>query len=658
MTDAPSTYQDFARHRAQTAELLEAVAAAFELLDATERCRQIRQARQTLLDDTFKVLIIGEFKWGKSTFINAMLGQSILPAKVAPCTAVITRVRFGQKKSATLYYKDDRLPLQLDLERQPDALRKHVAIEHSHDGLGKEPVTPYAAAEVLYPLPLCQNNVEIVDSPGLNEHATRTEVTRSFMGKADAMVMVLSCEKQLSQTEIQFIDQELADRDLRDVFFVWNRFDAVRDSPSDLAELHARSRTRLEPLVGGRARIFFVSARDGLNGRLQHDARLLQLSNLPAFEAALEQFLASERARVKLRMPLRVAENAIHEGLAQLIPYRENLFRKPLDEIRKQLDQQRPRLDEIERQRDRILRGVRVAGEVMIRELQASLRTLIAQTEIGLSQQVQQIEIGRWETLISQTAVRERVGSQLTNWMNGQMEAWRDHTVAQLLQTHLQELQRSLADQGRELLDNVDQIRASFDARMSSPQTSQPIDEASVLSRLTGTGLGVLMMNPGLAIEGASAGMGQFARGLGVQFATAAGLSMLGFGAPVIMPVLLGVSVYRTFTHTRSAGEQIRAAVVADLSSRLREVQPEIEQEVAQQISEKLDELHRLVDERMSVLVDDVRGQVQQVIAERERHEANTATALAELDHVASQLREQSSRLLQIRKEQECEPTD
>jgi hypothetical protein len=102
-----------------------------------------------------------------------------------------------------MHFKDDRKPVALDLEGSPDALKKYITIQggaSADDDAGPGVNTsPYAAAEVYYPLPLCRNNVEIVDSPGLNEHRTRTEVTKSFLAEADAMVLVLSCEQALSE---------------------------------------------------------------------------------------------------------------------------------------------------------------------------------------------------------------------------------------------------------------------------------------------------------------------------------------------------------------------------------------------------------------------------------------------------------------------------
>ena len=61
--------------------------------------------KRKLENDNFKVLVIGEFKNGKSTFINSLMGDKVLPAYSTPCTAVINEVIYGKEKRAVLYFR-------------------------------------------------------------------------------------------------------------------------------------------------------------------------------------------------------------------------------------------------------------------------------------------------------------------------------------------------------------------------------------------------------------------------------------------------------------------------------------------------------------------------------------------------------------------------
>ena len=56
--------------------------------------------------ESFKVLVVGEIKRGKSTFINALLGEEVLPAFATPCTAVINEIKYSETKRAVLHFNE------------------------------------------------------------------------------------------------------------------------------------------------------------------------------------------------------------------------------------------------------------------------------------------------------------------------------------------------------------------------------------------------------------------------------------------------------------------------------------------------------------------------------------------------------------------------
>lgn len=737
MTTAARTYENFARLRDSAASVLETAESAFNSLDAGERAQQLHKSRASLLDDAFKVLIIGEFKHGKSTLINALLGQAILPAKVAPCTAVITRLRYGEHKRVLLYPRAGGKPTEIDLEKFSDALKKHLTIKTTNDLADKDKemlesglrvmqktlaeasqgsngaqesltrlgltvqdlgeyspdeqsnlltdrvsliedtaaraamareffgeagprilqlitdvsASPYAYAELFYPLPLCRNNVEIVDSPGLNEHQTRTEVTRSFLGQADAIVLVLSCERALSMSELNFIDDELKDRELKDAFVLWNRFDAVRDDPQEVEDLRRRSKAHLGPRFGGEARVFYTAGRDALEGKLKGRPDLLQRSNVPAFESALEEFLAVERGRVKLRTPLRAAENAANDGLHRLIPHRESLYRQPVEEVRRKLEEQRPRLDEAERQSDRILRSIEKRGEAMEREAVSALRTLAAQLESGLARQAQLQKISTWETIKSKSDAKQKLASPLEEWMSKEVKRWQKGTLEPLLTLHTTELYTDLNEQAQQLVSNLDAAKAAFEPEFKSGPGA-PVDEVTPLSRILGVGVG-FVGGVGSMMEGATMGVGHAAKGLAVNLAIAGGLVLMHVGLPIILPALAAVGVYRSMTGSRRVADRLRDDAITELTGALKAKLPDMEKQLQTEIHSRMNQLREAVATGLAVQVDEVRGQVQKVIAEREQHECEAAQKIAELQASRECLLAVLERVGQIRTE--CE---
>ncbi|MCC3771121.1 dynamin family protein, partial [Streptomyces sp. UNOC14_S4] len=94
-------------------------AAAAQRLRLTGICRQLGKIAEQIGDsgaqsvvtavlermdtDAFRVMVVGDFKRGKSTFVNALLGAQVLPVKAVPATAVITEVKFGEPPAARLW---------------------------------------------------------------------------------------------------------------------------------------------------------------------------------------------------------------------------------------------------------------------------------------------------------------------------------------------------------------------------------------------------------------------------------------------------------------------------------------------------------------------------------------------------------------------------
>jgi len=98
--------RDYARLRADVAAKLERLAEINETVGQPTRAVRIREAREALLEQRFMLLVLGEFKRGKSTLVNRLLGVDTLPVGAAPTTAVLTRVTYGDEPSATIVMDD------------------------------------------------------------------------------------------------------------------------------------------------------------------------------------------------------------------------------------------------------------------------------------------------------------------------------------------------------------------------------------------------------------------------------------------------------------------------------------------------------------------------------------------------------------------------
>ncbi|NEO67760.1 MAG: hypothetical protein F6J98_48405 [Moorea sp. SIO4G2] len=76
----------------------------------------ISKASKNLYQGRFRLLVLGDMKRGKSTFLNALIGENLLPSDVNPCTALLTVLRYGAQKKVTVYFNDDTPPEEIDFK--------------------------------------------------------------------------------------------------------------------------------------------------------------------------------------------------------------------------------------------------------------------------------------------------------------------------------------------------------------------------------------------------------------------------------------------------------------------------------------------------------------------------------------------------------------
>ncbi len=309
----------------ETESSLRGVACKLEELAAAWRQRPIaaaaRDLRQRLEQNRFHLVVVGQFKRGKTTFLNALLGDALLPVAVLPLTSVVTVLRYGESPRATVHLQSGRL-LAIGIER----LHEFVT-EPGNPRNGKQ----VAHVDVFYPSPLLAGGVALIDTPGVaSVYEHNTQVTYDFLPKIDAAIFVTSPEPPLTSAEIEFL-RDLAQQVSR-VFFVMNKADLA--DPQQLAEVVEFARRSLpENLPADRSPIFALSARQALEAKRRGDAELLARSGLLEFEHRLGEFLKGERDEVFQRSVGR-GLLSLAEELRMLLALQIQAARMPVEELR------------------------------------------------------------------------------------------------------------------------------------------------------------------------------------------------------------------------------------------------------------------------------------------------------------------------------------
>lgn len=263
---------------------------------------------QDLSDETFRIVVVGEFSRGKSTLINALLGACVLPTGAQPVTTILNHIRFGDQLRFRVVKRDGQ-----NDELTQEEFRKIVAppspdpsdpssAQLFQDAI--EQISRISHAEVFYPSPLCRNGVEIIDTPGTNDVDTiREQITYDFIPRADVILFLLSACEPIGASEMVFLRERVLRSDVQRIFFPVTFADQL-ETPADRENVRRHIEKQLTPVVGS-PRLFFVDSYAAMKLRLSGEAGpQLEETGIPPLEEALASFLVAERAIVKLRRPV------------------------------------------------------------------------------------------------------------------------------------------------------------------------------------------------------------------------------------------------------------------------------------------------------------------------------------------------------------------
>ncbi len=196
------------------AELVQLVERGIELVRAGDRAdlrRRLESTRGRLLDPSIRVIVVGEFKQGKSQLINALVNAPVCPVDDDIATSVPTVVRYGERASAVLVLPRDGEGAgegEPALERQPVELSDIASYVSEKGNPGNE--RRLVAAEVALPRKVLTGGLSLVDSPGVGGlDSAHSLTTLTALPTADAMLLVSDASQEYTEPEMRFLRQAM-----------------------------------------------------------------------------------------------------------------------------------------------------------------------------------------------------------------------------------------------------------------------------------------------------------------------------------------------------------------------------------------------------------------------------------------------------------------
>jgi GTPase SAR1 family protein len=153
------------------------------------------ELKEKLEENVFNLVVLGQFKRGKTSFINALLGEELLPTAVVPLTSIVTIIRYGDPLRVNVHFNDGRVE-QIVPEKLVDYVTEKGNAKNEKDV--KEVV-------IEYPSPWLKDGVHLIDTPGVGSvYQHNTDVAYRYLPNSDAALFLLSVDQPFSSASSAF----------------------------------------------------------------------------------------------------------------------------------------------------------------------------------------------------------------------------------------------------------------------------------------------------------------------------------------------------------------------------------------------------------------------------------------------------------------------
>ncbi|MCT7957106.1 dynamin family protein [Laspinema palackyanum] len=613
-----------------------------------------QKASKNLRHGVFRLLVLGDMKRGKSTFLNALIGENILPSDVNPCTALLTVLRYGPEKKVTVYFKDGKSPQELDFKsfKQNYTIPPSEAKQLEQNQQQAFPDVDYAVLE--YPLSLLQKGVEIVDSPGLNDTESRNELSLGYINNCHAILFVMRASQPCTLGERRYLENYIKGRGLS-VFFLINAWDQVRESlidPDDEEELQD-SETRLRQVfkanlaeycvVDGHdiyeERVFEISAIQALRRRIKDAVASLEGTGFPSFLGALNAFLTQERAVSELRQARTLARQTstrVREAIARRIP----LLDGDVNELKQRISSVEPEFKALTNIRDRFKDEIKQVRDNKARAIADSFRTYVLNLgntfESDFLTYQPDIKFGDFIDKGKRENFEARFRQAFEQYINDKLSAW-SLTAEQEMNGAFIQLAKSASQYGSDYTKVTTKITEKLTGQQihagsnSLPEDSSPAWAnwaMGLVSLATGNLAGAALMGAGFDWKNILLNMVAVI-GISAAISTVFGVIL---GPITLALVGLGVGLFQA--------DRARLEVVKVTKKELVKYLPQVADQQWQPIHDAVKECFDAYDREVTQRIDDDiksrQAELDNLLAQKQSHEINRSSELERLRKLES----------------------
>lgn len=518
-------------------------------------------AQKKKMDEDFMVLIVGTFNAGKSSLINALIGEQLLPTGMLPETGVLSEIHYGEEKRLTLYPKPGKWeggdePFDLNPPTLSE-IAKYCSIDNAAM-INKEPDSSNVKFEKLvitWPLEMLKSGVTVVDTVGLNDPYGNDYITKEYFPKADAVIYLMNGTTPYTMDDQDLLD-ELNAKGLNNIICVCTYYDVVAANNHGMPEKLELYRNTIrahcsDHSVLGDESVHFVDSLTGLKARRANDENKLVESGIAGLERYLNRYLVVNKGRLQvdgitgfLRNNLKkVIESSKTQDATSMLSSQD---------LEMRIKHAKEQLAITENNARTTKRSFRMLMESNLPTIDLKIEQFYEQLpeKVNLDQFTPQVKLPEgFENLNLIQAARKSkaltkecaaaIGAEVKKQNNN----WTKEELFPFINEHVKRCAQDIQLQVEKISKDLEEVDVILDGGVNPTALDTA---ASVASRALALIGGMLVGDPGLMLGGLYGGAGNLLRTLGFEFLGAitmgvvAGILSAPVSAPLVFIAMIG----------------------------------------------------------------------------------------------------------------------
>lgn len=427
----------------------------------TGEIKRLEELRERLSRGRFHLAVLGQFKRGKSTLINALLGEAVLPTAVIPLTSIPTYIRQGENLRTRVLFKGNRPSEEFATGSGKELMRfLEGYVTESGNSKNRREVEE---VEVCHPADILRKGVILIDTPGIGStFRHNTEATLNFLPLCDAALFLLSADPPVTEVEVEFLKQVRSK--VSRLFFIMNKVDYLNEDERKAALQFLKDVLREQVGIED-APVFCLSAMMGLKARQTQNPALWRESGMEEVEQHLVYFLANEKSAALQTAIARKADGVL-ENVLMLVRLSIRSMQMPLEELQQRLEIFKKKIGEVQRERlvaNDLLTGDSKRIHEFLEEQAEALRAKATAYLLGAVKEVLAMDGRKGED-----STRERLDEVIPGFFEhhmGEATTLFDKRISEVLQSH-----QRRAD---ELIESIRLAAAElFDVPYKAPESA------------------------------------------------------------------------------------------------------------------------------------------------------------------------------------------